>query len=134
MVCPGRRETTASNRLLFYALNVSLPLFRKKHWGLKDPTTRRQRERLKNQTNKQNWCRRNFHLHFARTSHFFVHFVCRLICGYDVKWPSFTMYIIWRTSHKQAMRRQDFFYRVLNSYFSYSNRRDKDWKNVNSLF
>ena len=77
-------------------------LFRKKHWGLNDPTKRRQRKRLRNkQRNKQNWLRRNFHFYFARTSHFFVDFVCR-ICGYDVKWPSFTMYIIWMTSHKQA--------------------------------
>ena len=95
------RETTASNRLLFdracastWCLRQKVKwhhflLFRRKHWGLKYPTTRRQRERSQN-------TRLNIIIIWYKTTTVHVHhaFLCISLpfsndC--DVKMPNFAM-------------------------------------------
>ena len=91
------RETTASNRLLFHRACAStwclrqkvrwhhFLLFRRKHWGLKYPTTRRQRERSQNN---------RFNISKTTTLHVHHAFLCISLPfsnDYDVKMPNFAI-------------------------------------------
>ena len=91
------RETTASNRLLFHRACAStwclrqkvkwhhFLLFRRKHWGLKYPTTRRQRERSQN--NRFNISKTTtLHVHHA-----FLCFSLPFSNDYHVKMPNFAI-------------------------------------------
>ena len=91
------RETTGSNRLLFHRACAStwclrqkvkwhhFLLFRRKHWGLKYPTTRRQRERSQNN---------RFNISKTTTLHVHHAFLCISLPfsnDYDVKMPNFAI-------------------------------------------